>query len=162
MNDLCGISVVAELKKIGIASLKIEGRMRSANYVRNIVSAYRLVMDDESPAAIREAEQYVLAAMGRRTSSGYFNSPNPQDAVVPYHSGNMGMHLGSFSSIVERSTLLVGKIRLKGDVRKGDRLRLHVEKSGERMAFTLHSFRFQGNDAEEAAGRPDYPDTFVH
>ncbi|MEE4314989.1 MAG: peptidase U32 family protein, partial [Desulfofustis sp.] len=45
MNDLEGLVLVPELKRIGIASLKIEGRLRSATYVNRVVSAYRLVID---------------------------------------------------------------------------------------------------------------------
>ena len=48
MNDLDGLAAVPALRDIGITSLKIEGRLRSAHYVRNVVAAYRMVLDAPS------------------------------------------------------------------------------------------------------------------
>ncbi|MEN8200136.1 MAG: peptidase U32 family protein, partial [Thermodesulfobacteriota bacterium] len=93
MNDLSGLEAVPDLKQAGVASLKIEGRLRSANYVSRIVRAYRLVMDaaeDEFPEALHEAELLTEQAMGRSSSPGYFFSPQPTGAITAHHSGNMG------------------------------------------------------------------------
>ncbi len=147
MNDLEGFSAVKPLRDIGIASLKIEGRLRSANYVSKIVSAYRLVMDSndsELDGAIKRAVKLSEEAMGRKTSSGYFFSPQPQDAIVPHHSGNMGLHIGSFSSIKQFGDKLIGKINLKNSLEVGDRLRAHIESSGERHSFTLKEMQHTG------------------
>jgi len=46
LKDLCLIDYVGELAKIGVASLKIEGRMKGEDYVRAVVGAYRSVLDD--------------------------------------------------------------------------------------------------------------------
>lgn len=44
-QDLCTIDLVPELVEAGVASLKIEGRMKSADYVFAVTSAYRAVLD---------------------------------------------------------------------------------------------------------------------
>ena len=44
-KDLCMIDHLAELKKAGVDSLKIEGRMKSAYYVAMITRAYRKALD---------------------------------------------------------------------------------------------------------------------
>ena len=44
-NDFSSIDMVPQLIDAGIASLKIEGRMKSAEYVASVVGAYRLVLD---------------------------------------------------------------------------------------------------------------------
>ncbi len=150
MNDLNGLSAIRVLKKYNIASIKLEGRMRSMNYVKNIVSAYRLAIDNDSEQALKEAEELVHAAMGRNTSSGYYYSNNPQDAIIPHHSGNMGTHLGTFRSIVEKSGKTIGKILLKCPVATGDRLRLHLYATGERKAFTLRSIYIAGRPEKHA------------
>ncbi len=142
MNDLEGFEAVSSLQDAGVASLKIEGRLRSANYVSKIVQAYRLVMDAEDnnrEAAVEQALVLAEESMARTTSPGYFFSPQPAQAIIPHRSGNMGMHMGSFSSIGSEKELITGKIRLKKDLGIGDRLRLHVETTGERKAFTLQS-----------------------
>ena len=45
MKDLCLIDYVDEFAKMGITSLKIEGRMKGEDYVRAAVGAYRSVLD---------------------------------------------------------------------------------------------------------------------
>ncbi len=154
MNDLEGFAAVQTLRHAGIASLKIEGRLRTVNYVGKIVSAYRHVLDSTSAdldEAIQVAEKLAVEAMGRRTSSGYFFSPQPKDAIVPHHSGNLGIHLGSFSSIKQFGDKLIGKIKLKNSLEVGDRLRAHIEASGERNSFTLKEMQLAGEAATSSS-----------
>ena len=40
MNDLCGFEALPELRDAGVSSFKIEGRLRSAHYVKHIVQAH--------------------------------------------------------------------------------------------------------------------------
>ena len=37
--------VITKVRATGVVSLKIEGRLKSVAYVRNVVRAYRLVLD---------------------------------------------------------------------------------------------------------------------
>jgi putative protease len=140
MNDLNGLQMVPELLKIGVSSLKIEGRLRSATYVKNIVAAYRLMIDagaHQGPDVLEEASSLVPEAMGRRTSSGYFLTPQPNDAIVQFHSGNIGNHLGSVSSIekIDNDTFI--SLKPKNSFKVGDRLRLHFEKGDKRQSFSV-------------------------
>ncbi|MDD5729177.1 MAG: U32 family peptidase, partial [Victivallales bacterium] len=48
-QDLGTLELVPEFRKMGIAALKIEGRLRKADYVRNAVAAYRLLLDADEP-----------------------------------------------------------------------------------------------------------------
>ena len=48
LKDLCLINDIEELQKIGVDSLKIEGRMKPAEYVAAAVSAYRERLDKGS------------------------------------------------------------------------------------------------------------------
>ncbi|MCH5172259.1 MAG: U32 family peptidase [Erysipelotrichales bacterium] len=45
-KDLCALKDIPKLIKAGVASLKIEGRMKSYNYLCAIISAYRKCIDD--------------------------------------------------------------------------------------------------------------------
>jgi putative protease len=154
MNDLTGLEAVPFLREAGITSLKIEGRLRSAHYVHSIVSAYRKVLDadpDHQPKALAEAGVLVEQAMSRKTSSGYFFSPQPAGAITPHHSGNMGSHLGRFTVTRKAGDRLTCKFVTKTPVTVGDRLRLHVEPSGERTAFRLKALFVLGRQEESAA-----------
>lgn len=142
MNDLEGLALVPELKRIGIDSLKIEGRLRSPTYVDRVVRAYRMVIDapeERVEQAIREAGQLIPEALGRKTSSGFLRSQQPKGAITPHHSGNMGSYLGRIQSIQDRPDGRYGLVAVKQPCRVGDRIRIHDERSGERVAFTLQA-----------------------
>jgi len=149
MNDLSSIDLVHKLAKVGVSSLKIEGRLRSTHYVTSVVRAYRMVID--APAADREtlgnARELLAQAMGRKTSRGYFSSPQAKDLITPYHSGNIGMYLGRAGKTTGK-----GKVSLvvKQPIQAGDRLRLHQEATGERIAFTLRTLTKNGRKAAQA------------
>ena len=154
MNDLTGLDAVPYLKEAGISSLKIEGRLRSAHYVHSIVGAYRKVLDADSEnqeEALVEAKALADQAMSRKTSSGYFFSPQPAEAIVPHHSGNMGIHLGHFTVTRKVGGQETCRFVTKGSLALGDRLRLHFEPSGERTAFKLKSLFVLGVAEERAA-----------
>lgn len=156
MNDLSALEAVPDLQKAGVASLKIEGRLRSAHYVSNIVQAYRLVMDavpENFTARLHEAEDLSNRAMGRKTSSGYFFSPQPMSAITPYHSGNMGDFLGRLGAVKPYQDRLYARLTLKEHLNAGDRLRLHAEPSGERLSFTVKELRLGNNQVQSAAAR---------
>src|SRR4030095_5723676 len=44
-QDLAGVEVLPELVRLGVASLKIEGRLKSPEYVANITRVYRQAID---------------------------------------------------------------------------------------------------------------------
>ena len=153
MNDLAGFDGIAALKETGIASVKIEGRLRSANYVSRIVEAYRIVIDaepHEQKQAIKTAERLAEEAMSRRTTSGYFFSPQPQEVITPHLSGNMGIHLGSFRQTLVAGDEVFATFTLKKDLSIGDRLRLHSRANGQRQAFTLHRLIIDGESTGSA------------
>ena len=155
MNDLGGLEAVPWLAEAGVASLKIEGRLRTAHYVSHVVQAYRMVMDADAnaasfPSVLRKAGQLAEQAMSRKITPGYFQSPQPAEAITPYHSGNVGLHLGRLDGVQQRKNGLHGTLTLKGELEVGDRLRLHLESSGERHSFTLQEI-FKGKDPVEQA-----------
>lgn len=148
MNDLSALRLLPALQAAGVGSLKIEGRMRSAQYVAQVVAAYRLALDhgaDESSLA--EAETMLGQAMGRKATIGYFRTPQPAEIITPQHSGNIGIFLGKIERVKGGRAVL----QLRETVRSADRLRLHGEGSGERQGFTLKDLRVQGKPVSEAA-----------
>jgi U32 family peptidase len=153
MNDLTGLAAIPALREAGVASLKIEGRLRSAHYVRTVVQAYRMAIDagpEEFAKVLPQAEILVEKAMSRKITTGYFFSPQPTEAITPYHSGNVGLHLGRAESIKPAGEGFVCTVSLKENLQVGDRLRLHLEPSGERLAFTLKEMRLNNDTVDRA------------
>ncbi|WP_136799215.1 MULTISPECIES: peptidase U32 family protein [Desulfosediminicola] len=151
MNDLDGLEVVKDLRELGVASVKIEGRLRSALYVEKVVRAYRKVMDAPESSykeALGEAKILVDQAMSRKVSSGYFFTPQPAEAITPHHSGNMGLHLGRARGAARQGML---RVELKEGLAVGDRVRLHLEPSGERLAFSLRKLFLRGAEVDYVA-----------
>lgn len=147
MNDLSGLDLLPQLRQAGVGSLKIEGRMRSAQYVASVVKAYRLALDNPDDAAIlAEAHDLLGQAMGRKGSAGYFRNARPEDLISPHHSGNIGLFLGKIEKVAGSR----GRMTVKEALHQGDRLRLHQEGSGERQAFTLKGL-WQGKNQLEKA-----------
>ena len=54
---------------------------------------------DRFEEVLPEAEAQVRQALSRRLTPGYFFSPQPAEAITPYHSGNTGLHLGRVESL---------------------------------------------------------------
>jgi len=147
MNDLAGLELIPQLRQAGVSSLKIEGRMRSPQYVASVVKAYRLALDNPAtPAVLAEAKDLLEQAMGRKASLGYFKKAQPADIIAPQHSGNIGLFLGK----IEKVTANRAQMTLKEQLRIGDRLRIHQEGSGERQGFTLKGL-WQGKMALDKA-----------
>ncbi len=62
-QDLAGLEVLPDLVKAGVVSLKIEGRLKSPEYVANITQVYRRALDKlagepDAPWKAGEAERY--------------------------------------------------------------------------------------------------------
>lgn len=74
-KDLEATEYIHDLLKLGIASLKIEGRMKSIHYVATVVNAYRMMIDDYEKGCLRPIETYqeeIKKAENRLTSHGFF------------------------------------------------------------------------------------------
>ncbi len=71
-NDLCALPLIPRLKRLRIAAFKIEGRMKPAAWVADVVKAYRLVLDAESAVeeqqALIKAQELIAQAPSRRLS----------------------------------------------------------------------------------------------
>lgn len=165
MNDLCAVDMLPDLQRAGIRCLKIEGRMKSAQYVANTVAAYRMALDnlnksdEEQEKVLQEAHRLLDEAMARKRSTGYMLARQPAGAISPRHSGSSGQFLGRVKGIQgestrERRNRLFIELLLAAPVTQGDRLRLHDEKTGERTSFTLRLLSIDGRRGKNAgAGR---------
>ena len=80
-KDLCSLAFIDRLVDAGIASFKIEGRARNANYVKTVTAAYRRAVDAVaagtfSPELVAELTESVKTVFHREFSNGlYFGRP---------------------------------------------------------------------------------------
>lgn len=81
-GDLCMIEHIADMDRAGVASLKIEGRMKSMFYVATTVAAYRRAIDDYYDGKPFDPEllEEVGKVSHRRFTTGFFyKTPSGED-----------------------------------------------------------------------------------
>ena len=103
-NDLSAIELLPALQDAGVCSFKIEGRMKSAEYVSNVVQAYRMVMDasgKQRQPAIDEARQLLKQSFGRTPTKGFLAGRQPADMATPALRGSTGRFLGEVTRATE-------------------------------------------------------------
>ncbi|TLM65311.1 MAG: U32 family peptidase [Deltaproteobacteria bacterium] len=135
-NDLSAIELLPELAAAGISSLKIEGRMKSAEYVASVVRAYRRVLD--APAAARQgavaaAREQLKGSFGRSPTRGFLAGPAPGDMVQPHLHGATGRMLGRLEVCAPGRMTFVSREPLQ----KGDRLRVQPVSDRPGTGFTI-------------------------
>ncbi len=98
-KDLNAMDVLPDLIEMGIASLKIEGRMKTEYYIATIVSAYRRAIDDlylgtlEKDDVVSAAKRELLNAENRETFSGfYLSQPNRSGHLYGVNGANVNQN----------------------------------------------------------------------
>ncbi|MCL2190322.1 MAG: U32 family peptidase [Defluviitaleaceae bacterium] len=91
LKDLCLIDYVGELTQMGVASLKIEGRMKGEDYVRTVVKAYRNALDG-NPLTAKQREKLLGVFNRGGYTDGYFTGSKKdmymQNLKNPYDTQN--------------------------------------------------------------------------
>ena len=119
-KDLCGLPNLARFRDAGVDSLKIEGRLKRAEYVAVTVAAYRRALDalyaGETPDA--EAPMEALRQMFNRGgfTRGYGPGVAEAELMYPGRPNHLGVRVGS--------CLRDGEVSLDADVQPADALAL--------------------------------------
>jgi putative protease len=130
-QDLAGIDVLPQLAAAGVASLKIEGRLKAPEYVANITRVYRKALDelgarnsepgtDSAPAILRSAlraPRYELEmAFSRGLYTGWFGGINNQELVHARFGKKRGVYLGEVTRVYRDAV----EVRLESALKLGD------------------------------------------
>ncbi|MHB8811168.1 MAG: U32 family peptidase, partial [Desulfobulbaceae bacterium] len=135
-SDLCAIDLLPDLIEAGITSFKIEGRMKSAEYVARVVAAYRLVLDAaprERKEALREAGEHLALSFGRPATRGFLTDFAAAGIATPSQQGTQGQHLGDVTSLRQG---LIG-LTVNDRLHVGDRLRIQPANDQAGTGFTV-------------------------
>lgn len=151
-RDLCAIDDLARLRDAGVASLKIEGRMKRAEYVAVTVAAYRRALDAlyGGGRVDPDAERAELLQMFNRGgfTRGYGPGVAESDLMYPERPNHMGVAVGHSRNR--------GEATLEADVARADALALR-RAGGEDIPVKLSGCR--GERVKCPAARPG--DTLV-
>jgi U32 family peptidase len=112
-NDLCLGEEVLKLKDIGVSALKIEGRMKSPEYVFNTVVMYADILSGGS--SIERAAELKRASrlsFGREETKGYFYSRSGEHLIDSQYAMHRGVLLGTVISTTKNTFTIKVKHRL--------------------------------------------------
>ncbi|MCM3635920.1 MULTISPECIES: DUF3656 domain-containing U32 family peptidase [Paenibacillus] len=119
-KDLAAIELVPELIEAGVTSFKIEGRLKSPEYVANVVSKYRKAIDKyfdgdrskPSKEEIRELQQ----SFSRGFTHGFLEGTNNKQLVDGTFPKSRGVYLGKVERIMRDAVT----VRLEAPLKRGD------------------------------------------
>lgn len=125
-KDLCTIEILPELLDAGVSSIKIEGRMKSCDYVYTVVSTYRKALnrlyeqgkenyyvDDEDLKSLKEV-------FSRGFSTAYMHNKRGNEIMSYKRPNNRGVNIGRVDYIDKNKI----KIKCKCDLFSGDILEI--------------------------------------
>ncbi len=127
-DDLQLVERVPDLVEAGIESLKIEGRMKSSEYVGSVVAAYRYMLDNwrfDRERAASKAAAMLQGDFARHKTTFWFDGTAAPDFIRPDQAGGTGIALGKVKVVrvfEEKRWLLV---RSYEGVTEGDSVRIH-------------------------------------
>lgn len=100
MMDLRLDDRLGELRDAGVASLKIEGRMKSPLYVASVVKRYREILDGVEPTVSRADLESVFSRRATRLYADGWNQRN-SSIVDPANLGHQGTEVGEAKRITK-------------------------------------------------------------
>ena len=119
-KDLAAIDIIPELIQAGVTSFKIEGRLKSPEYVANVVSKYRSAIDKyfdgdmsgPSKEEVRELQQ----SFSRGFTHGFLKGTDNKKLVEGTFPKSRGVYLGRVERVMRDAVTL----RLDAPVKRGD------------------------------------------
>lgn len=144
-QDLAAYALVPELIEAGVCSLKIEGRLKTPEYVANITRHYREAIDaavkgepvEFTPRQVEEME----LSFSRGFSTGWLRGCDHKALVPATSSAKQGVLVGKVRDVRQDEVCVVLRGRLKagdGIVFAGDRI------AGEEQGGRVFTIKRQG------------------
>lgn len=147
-QDLCAVDLLAELVQAGVASLKLEGRMKSPEYVYAVTSVYRAVLDrvlaareaagggdawllDPAVRATDDERRTLAEAFSRGFTTAYLEGKRGNDIMSYGRPNNRGVLVGRVAWVKDGTAAL----SVEGELARGDVLEFWTNKG--HFAYTL-------------------------
>jgi putative protease len=120
MKDMASLKDIRRLRDAGVASFKIEGRLKDPAHIAKVVSAYRMVLDatdSDAESAMTEARNALSRVGARRFMPGFRSESEFKNVVDPSKPGGHGIPIGKvLSSNRNGFTLSLSRKIHSGDV----------------------------------------------
>ena len=148
-RDLCGLNYIPQLINAGVSCLKIEGRMKSPEYVATVTKIYRKYIDlaySQKDYIIDQNDIDELMQVFNRGgfSSANFESTPNRNYVFKEKPNNIGIYIGNVSKLNKEKGLV--RLTLKNNVQIGDKISFEKEEH----KYTISELMCNNNNLREA------------
>lgn len=152
-KDLAALELVPELMEAGVTSFKIEGRMKSPEYVANVVGKYRKAIDRyfegdrraPEKEEIRELEQ----SFSRGFTHGFLKGTNNKQLVEGIYPKSRGVFLGCVKQVLRDGVLC----ELEAPLKRGDGIVFDAgDPTQKEEGGRVYDLRRRGRKLEGEAG----------
>ena len=157
-NDLQLIDRIPFLAETGVDSFKIEGRMKSAEYVGSVTAAYRYVLDhwqEDKEGAVAAGKRMLATDFARAKTHFLFDGADSSKFLNPDQAGGTGIYLGKIDAVrTEKNAEADGIPEMSGAVQKfallkggsydpesGDSIRIHKKDDSGRVSYKVQSVK---------------------
>jgi len=147
LKDNQAVDVLPELMKIGVESIKVEGRLKPAEFVYNVSRAYRKVIDENN---LSEAKSILTYDMGRE-KTGYFLAGNVNKAIT--ENTNTGILIGTVEKRKNNKVIFTSEHEIKA----GNRIRFKQRNGEPQKAVKVKEFQSLSADTYQL----ELPDKIV-
>lgn len=138
-RDVCMRDDLPELNKAGVASIKLEGRLKCPEYVATIANSYRNAIDAMDNGHFRKADEAEMTGLRQIFSRGGFMrgyAMGAEDAGVidPARVSHGGVKIGR----VEFAAGNMARVRLERSLDDGDGLQIRTAQGDAELIYAGH------------------------
>lgn len=138
-RDVCMRDDLPELNKAGVASIKLEGRLKRPEYVATIANSYRNAIDAMDNEHFRKADENEITGLRQIFSRGGFMrgyAMGAEDAGVidPARVSHGGVKIGR----VEFAAGNMARVRLERSLDDGDGLQIRTAQGDAELIYAGH------------------------
>ena len=155
MKDLALAGRIPTLAETGVASFKIEGRMKAPLYVAATTNySRRLLNHSLSPQEQAACEADIQAIFSRPWTDLHIAGPRSKDAVDPDFVGHRGAPAGNVLGVTRRGGIDALRFRTARPIELHDGLQVDVPGMGKPFGFAIN--RIEIVELPRGAKRPEF------
>lgn len=158
-KDLNVARYIGQLIDIGVASLKVEGRMRSLYYLAAVIGCYRRIIDAYYIGSLNEDfieyQEKVLSRVANRETSAHYLS-HEADMTDQYYTGRQEISNQDFLGLIidyDKNTKIV-TLKERNYFSIGDEVELFTP-SGDIYSFIIEEMYNENMEPMEVARHPE-------
>ena len=115
LKDFCAINELEDLIKCGVTSFKIEGRLKDENYVKNVVGAYNLALQNHKRSSVGKVFYDFTPDVKKTFNRGFCTYCLKDDDRKIFNfdtSKSLGEFLGTISNVTKKYFDIKTKIKI--------------------------------------------------